>query len=70
MDKYGDKAVDKVTSKSSSQYVSPYLQRPLRSFADVEADRKVAALRLAALRPAGVAVEDSPKAKLPAQQQY
>lgn len=39
VDKFGDNAVDKIKNKSSDEYVSPYLQRPLRSFADVLADR-------------------------------
>jgi hypothetical protein len=52
VDKYGDNVVDKIKGKSSDEYVSPYLQRPLRSFADVLADRRVLGVESDKLRSA------------------
>ena len=39
MDKYVDRVVDKKKVKYSSDAVSPYLRRPLRSLADALAER-------------------------------
>lgn len=55
VDNHGDKVVDKIKKGSSEDQISPYLRRPLRSFADVIAQRQARA---------GLAVEAEQARKL------
>ena len=61
VDKYGDNAVDKIKNKSSDEYVSPYLQKPLRSFADVVADRNIYRMASSDLRTAETGHDGDPQ---------
>ena len=60
MDNFGDKVVDKVITKSSEDQISPYLRRPLRSFADVLAARQSGTGRAAEAEKARRVVSQSP----------
>ena len=60
VDKFGDKVVEKVKAKSSENQISPYLRRPLRTFADVLAERQAGAGRAAEAEQARRVVSQSP----------
>ena len=60
VDNFGDKVVDKVKTKSSEGQISPYLRRPLRSFADVLAKRQAGAGRATEAEQARRVVSQNP----------
>jgi len=70
VDKYGDNVVDKVKIRPSEEYVSPYLRRPLRSFADVVADREVYRPQSKGLRSNGMAFEQDLNPKASSRRQH